>query len=107
MRSVPLRFMSRPLLCGRPRDRQASRSQPLEHAREGNRLAHVMQAAEPGDATLDAHAESGVRHGPEAPQVEVPRERLARQRVLGDARLEDLEVVLALATADDLAVALG
>jgi hypothetical protein len=48
-----------------------------------------------------------VRHGAEATQIEVPVERLARQLVLGDARFEPGQVVLALAAADDLAVAFG
>src|SRR5262249_58120742 len=99
-RSVPLRFMSRPLLCGTRRDRQASGREALEHARKGNGLAHVLQSAEPRHAALDAHAEAGVRDGAEAAEVEVPGERVAGQRVLRDARLERRQVVLALPAAD-------
>ena len=61
-----------------------------------------------GDGALDAEAEAGVRERAVAAQVEVPLERLARQLVLARSRASSVrEVVLALAAADDLAVALG
>jgi hypothetical protein len=46
-----------------------------------------------------------VRHGAVAAQVEVPLEGLLRQLVLLDALEQQVEVVEALAAADDLAVA--
>ena len=41
----------------------------------------MIDAAEPGDAALDAHAEACVRHTAETAQVEIPVERLARKLV--------------------------
>ena len=59
------------------------------------------------DHALDAHAEAAVRHRAVAAQVEVPLERLLRQLVLLDALQQQVEIVEALAAADDLAVAFG
>ncbi len=78
----------------------------VQHAREGDRLADMGQLADPGHHALDAHAEAGMGHGAVAAQVEIPGEGLARQLVLGQALLEQRQVVDALAAADDLAVAL-
>src|SRR2546430_16033585 len=85
---------------------KVSRPEALEQAGEGDRLAHVVEAAQPGDAALDAHAETGVRHGAVAAEIEVPAEGVERELVPSDLRLEHGGVVLALAAADDLAVAL-
>ena len=63
-----------------------------EHPRVRNRLAQVLEAADPGDHPLDAHAEAAVRHGAVAAQVEVPLERFLRQVVLLDARDQQVEV---------------
>src|SRR5436190_8474680 len=84
-----------------------SRTQSFEHARERDRLADVVQSADPRHAALDAHPEPRVRYGAEAAEVEVPVDRLARQLMLLDARFEPRQIVLALAAADDLAVPLG
>jgi hypothetical protein len=65
----------------------------------------VLEAADPADAALDAHAESAVRHGAETAKVEIPLERFLRQVVFLDALQQEVEVVEALAAADDLAVA--
>ena len=65
----------------------------------------MLEAADPADAALDAHAESAVRHGAEAAQVEIPLERFLRQVVFLDALQQQIEIVEALAAADDLAVA--
>src|SRR6266571_7090426 len=59
-------------------------TEPLHHAREGDGLAHVVQAADPGQGPLQAEPESGVGNRPELAQVEVPGERLAGQLVLVD-----------------------
>src|SRR5208282_4695694 len=50
------------------------RIQPMQHAREGNRLAHVLQSADPGDRALDAHAEAGVRNAAVFAEIEIPLE---------------------------------
>src|SRR5205807_101899 len=60
----------------------ASGAAPLIHAREGDRLADVRQAGDPGRATLDAHAEAGMGHAAVAPQVEIPLVGFAGQGVL-------------------------
>ena len=67
----------------------------------------MLKAANPRDASLDAHAEPTMRHAAVTAQVEVPLERFLRKVVVADALLEKREVVLALAAADDLAVAFG
>src|SRR5262245_35364923 len=79
----------------------------IQHSRERDRLAQVVDAAEPRHDALDPHAEAGVRERAEAAQVEVPAERLLGQAVLVDALQQQLAVREALSPADDLAVALG
>src|SRR5690606_13485659 len=78
-----------------------------EHARERDHLAQVVTADEPRQQALQPQPEPGVGHGAVPPEVEVPLERLAREAVLGDALLEERQVVDALRAADQLAVALG
>ena len=65
--------------------RQSLRVQPIQHPRIRNGLAQMLQAADPADHPLDAHAEAAVRHGAEAAEVEIPLEGLLRQVVLLDA----------------------
>ena len=67
----------------------------------------MMEPANPRHHPLDSHPEARVRHRAVAPEVEVPVERLDRQPVRDDTRPQGLVVVLALAAADNLAVALG
>ena len=83
------------------------RIQPIQHARIGNRLAHVLEPADPRDDALDAHAEAAVRHRAVAAQIEIPLERFLRQVVLLDPLQQQIEIGEALAAADDLAVAFG
>ncbi|CAM3887727.1 hypothetical protein DEFR109230_15800 [Deinococcus frigens] len=47
-----------------------------QHAREGNRFANMVQAADPGDHALQAHAVARVRHAAHPPQVQIPVEGL-------------------------------
>ena len=72
------------------------RVDPVEHARIRNRLAQVLEATDPGDHALDAHAEAAMRHGAEAAQVEVPLEGFLRQLVFLDAVQQQVELVEAL-----------
>src|SRR5262249_49680158 len=81
--------------------RPSSGGQAVHQARERHRLAHVVQPADPLDGALEPEPEARVRHAPVAAQVEVPLERLLRELVLFDRRLERREIVLALAAADD------
>src|SRR5262249_52765587 len=83
-----------------------SRPEPIEHAREGNRLPHVVETGDPRQRALDADSEPGMRDGAVASQVLVPLEGLLRQAVLVDAARELFQRRHALAAADDLAVAL-
>src|SRR5690606_1476941 len=85
----------------------ASGRQALHEAGEGDGLPHVVQSAHPGDGSLEAEAEARVGDAAPAAQVEVPLEGLARQVVGLEALQQGVEVALALAAADDLAVALG
>lgn len=50
----------------------------VDHAREGDSLANVLDARDPGDAAFDAHAESAVRNGAVLAEIEKPVEGLAR-----------------------------
>src|ERR1035437_10008174 len=86
--------------------RRLLRVQPVQHPRERDGLANVLQPADPGYAALDSHAEPAVRHGPVLTQIDVPIERLLGQMMLLDALEQQFDVVYALPAADDLAVAL-
>lgn len=45
------------------------RLQPIQHPRERDRFADVLDAAHPCGAAFDAHSETGVRHTAVASQV--------------------------------------
>src|SRR5229473_2011838 len=83
----------------------ALRIHAINHSREGDDLANVFGAANPGDGTLKAHPEAGVRNAAEAAQIEVPLEGFFGQVVLVQALQEQIVIVNALAAADDFAVA--
>src|SRR5678815_18914 len=88
-------------------DMLSSRFESIQHSRKGNGFANVLQAANPGHCPLNAHAEAGVGHGAVFPQIEIPLERFARKLMLVESLHEQVIARHALATADDLAVALG
>ncbi len=67
----------------------------------------MLEAADPGDAALDAHAETAVGDATVAAEVEVPLEGGEREVVGFDAGFEEVVVVDALGAADDFAVAFG
>jgi len=73
-----------PLLGGvylyRPKAATATRlgADPVDHAREGDGLADVVDAADPGDAAFDAHAEAAVRHRAVFAEIQEPIEGLVR-----------------------------
>src|SRR4051812_38099101 len=89
-----------------PNPHHRLRINPVQETWEGDRLADMMRAGDPGGGPLDAHAEAAVRHRAIAPQVEVPLIVVHVEAVLADAALQQLGVVDALRAADDLAVAL-
>ena len=64
------------------------RINPIQRPREGNRLADVVEAADPGCDSLDAHAEAAVLDGAVLAQVEVPLEGFDRQAVRFDPGLQ-------------------
>jgi len=66
----------------------------------------VLGLAEPADQLLDVQPETAVRHGPEAPQVEIPFHGLAAQPLLVDAFGERLQIVVPLAAPGLIAVAI-
>src|SRR5207253_343181 len=82
------------------------RPQAIKHPRKRNRLAHVLDAAHPRGATLDAHAESGVRYAAVATQVEIPFKSFLGQLVRRNLLLQEFKRGSALAAADDLAITL-
>jgi hypothetical protein len=57
----------------------------MEHAREGDGLAHVLQAADPGYGSLDAHAEAGVGNAAVFAEIKIPLEGFFGQIVLVNA----------------------
>ena len=65
----------------------------------------MLNPAQPGHGTLDAHAKTGMRHATEAAQVEVPLEGLERQAMLRQTPLQHVQFVNPLTAADDFAVA--
>src|SRR5690242_998812 len=90
-----------------PRDLGSSSGlRAIQHPGERNRLPHMLQPAHPGHEALDAHAESGVRNAAVLPKVEIPFKRLARKVVFLKALQQHIQVVDALASTDDLAIAL-
>src|SRR5436309_2475435 len=66
----------------------------------------MLEAADPADEALDAHAEAAVGDAAVAAQVEIPLEGFLREVVLLDPRDEQIEIGEALAAADDFTVAL-
>src|SRR2546425_3886441 len=50
----------------------ALRIHAINHAREGDDLANVFGAANPGDGALEAHSEARVWNAAVAAQVEIP-----------------------------------
>src|SRR5207247_5450685 len=97
---------------GQPREMRPSfigfrnllRIQSVQHPRIRNRFPYVLQPADPADDTLDAHAETAVRHRAVFAEIEVPLERLARQLVLVDPLQQQIVVVQSLTPAADFAV---
>src|SRR5690348_11657624 len=86
------------IAIGRPR----LRIKPVQEARERNRLAHMLESADPCHGALDADAEAAVRDRSISPQVQIPRILIFRQPVLLEPALEQREIVDPLAAADDL-----
>src|SRR5689334_20931456 len=79
----------------------------LGGAREWDHVADVLDAGGVLDGALEAEAEAGVWDGAVAAEVAVPPVVLGIEAHLGDAAVEDVEALLALAAADDLADAGG
>src|ERR1700733_13382657 len=79
----------------------------VEGSGEGDGFADVVEAAEPGYYSLDAHAEAGVGDAAVFAEVEIPLEGFKWEVVVFDALLEEVVAVYALAAAYDFAVALG
>jgi len=71
--------------------RRSSRVDAMEGAGEGDGFADVVEAADPGDDALDAHAEAAVRDRAVAAQVEIPLKGFFGQLVFIDACIEQLE----------------
>ena len=72
-------------------------------SRERDRVAYVGEAGHIGERALEAEAKARVRHGAIAAQIAVPAVILLVEADLGDALVEYVESLLALAAADDLA----
>src|SRR5580693_1093714 len=85
----------------------SSRLGPVEHPRIGDGFADVFQSAHPGHEAFDTHAEAGVRHTAVFAQIDVPVESFRRKFVLFQALHEQIQIVDALTSAYDLAIAFG
>src|SRR5258708_765754 len=83
-----------------------SRIYPVNHPWEGDDLADVFGATDPGDSALQAQTETRVGNAAVAAQVQIPLERLYRQVVLFQSLNKQIIVVDTLAAADNLAIAL-
>src|SRR6266568_9691593 len=83
-----------------------SRIHPVEHPGIRDRLAQMLEPADPAHHPFDAHAEPAVRDGAIPTQVEIPLEGFLRQVVLLDSRQPQIQIRDAFAAADDFAVAL-
>jgi hypothetical protein len=71
--------------------------------RERNRVADVLEPSADHDQALEAEAEARVWNGAEAPEVEVPLQRVLADADLRHAPLQVIDALLPLASADDLA----
>src|SRR5690606_19319840 len=81
--------------------------EPAEEAGEGDGLAEVADATDPGDRSFEAEAEAAVGDRAVAAQVEVPLEHFLREPVGLDLLFQELEVGSPFATSNDLAVSFG
>src|SRR5579884_830693 len=81
------------------------RINPVECPGKGNRLAHVLQTADPRHRALNPHSETGVRYRTIPPQIQIPLESIHRQVVLFNALLQQVKRCDALRSANDLAIA--
>src|ERR1700691_3085670 len=77
----------------------------MQHARKRNRLAHMLQSADPCYSPLDAHSEARVRNAAVLAEIKIPLESLFRQIVLMNALQEQIMRSHALRSANDLSVA--
>src|SRR5262245_39507838 len=64
----------------------------------------MVDSANPGHYTLDAHAEAAVRHAAETAKIEIPLEGFLRELVFLDTRDEQIVIVDTLTAADDFPV---
>src|SRR5215475_9778770 len=90
-----------------PNCRGGLRIHPVNHAGEGDDLADVLGAADPGHGPLEPKAKARVRHAAETAEVQVPLEGLFRQVVFLQPLNKQIVVMDALAAPDDLPVAFG
>ncbi len=79
----------------------------MQHAREGDGLAHVLQAADPGYGSLDTHTKAGVRDAAVLAEIKIPLECFFGEVVFLDAPHEEIVRGRALRSADDFALAFG
>src|SRR5437870_4345289 len=90
----------------KPRDRETSWINPIQHSRIRNRLAQMRRARHPRHNALDSHSEARVRKCPVLADVEIPLKAVDGQVVLFQTLKKKVVIVDALRSADDLTVAL-
>ncbi len=86
---------------------QKSRIDPVQHARKCDRLAEMIELADPRDDPLDPHAEPCVRESPELAEVQIPPEGFLGKVVFLDPSEQQIGIVDAHAAADDFSLAFG
>src|ERR1035438_4419439 len=77
----------------------------VQGAGKGDGFPYMVEAADPRDRALNAHAEAAVGNAAVAAQVQIPLKGFPGQLVLVNAAAEQLIARHALRTADDFAVA--
>src|SRR5947209_17533175 len=85
---------------GRPRGSIASAA---GGPREGDHVADIRQTGYVGNRSLEAQAKARVRHRAVASEIAIPAVGVRVEAGFRDAAVEDIEPLLALAAADDLA----
>src|SRR5690349_1367293 len=81
--------------------------QTIHQSRESARFANVRRSADPRDRPLEPQSKTGVHERPVLPEVEIPPIRIERQAFLLDPVKQLVVVILALRSANDLAVPFG
>ena len=76
----------------------------VEHSREWDRLANMLESANPSHGALNAHAKAGMRDRSKLTKVKVPFEGVLWKMMFLQASTQQLHIVDTLPSADDLSI---